>query len=89
MSSVAQDYRSVAPKLMSKICERRQENLSSTTRTTVQVADIVKLFPTYFDPNKLETIIGKFGENTGFYEILGKSIVLTKEGKHECTRLKD
>jgi len=73
MPSVAQrDFRTIASILVSKICERRQKNLKSTGRTTVRVTDMLKLFPSYLDPNLLETIIGQFGEDTGFYEILGK-----------------
>jgi RNA-binding protein YhbY len=86
--SVSQkDYRAITSELMSKICEKRQENVSRSGRTVVLVADIREEFSSYEDKNMLETIIEQFGENTGFYQIVGKTIVLNKEGKHECDRL--
>jgi hypothetical protein len=86
--SVSQkDHRAITSELMSKICEKRQENVSRSGRTVVLVADIREEFSSYEDMNMLETIIEQFGENTGFYQIVGKSIVLNKEGKHECNRL--
>jgi hypothetical protein len=88
MSGVTQkDIQAVHSTLMSKICERRQESFSTSGRTTVPIADIVKLLPSCIDPNILVNIIRQFGEKTGFYEIVGKSIVLNKDGKHECNRL--
>jgi hypothetical protein len=81
------DYQSITSELMSKICERRQKNLSRTSTTAVLISDIKEQFSTYEDKNVLDTIIRQFGENTGFYQIVGKSIVLNKEGKHECNRL--
>ena len=81
------DYQSITSDLMSKICERRQKNLSRTGTTVVLISDIKEQFSSYEDKNVLDTIIRQFGENTGFYQIVGKSIVLNKEGKHECDRL--
>jgi hypothetical protein len=81
------DYQSITSELMSKICERRQKILIRTGTTAVLISDIKEQFSTYEDKNVLDTIIRQFGENTGFYQIVGKSIVLNKEGKHECNRL--
>lgn len=88
MPSLSQrDYQSITSELMSKICERRQINLSRSGTTAVLISDIKEQFFSYEDKNVLEIIIRQFGENTGFYQIVGKSIVLNKEGKHECDRL--
>jgi hypothetical protein len=87
MPSLSQrDYQSITTELMSKICERRKINLSRSGTTAVLISDIAE-FSSNEDKNVLETIIRQFGENTGFYQIVGKSIVLNKEGKHECDRL--
>ena len=61
---------------MNKICQKRQEKVCGKSHTTVTIEDIKN----QYDHPAIKTVVEKvrkeYNEDTGFYQIVGTSIML-------------